>query len=202
METIRHEMISKFVFKELNSDNSGHDYNHAMRVYKNALSIIHTLPQLSEESKNIILTCSLLHDCVDYKLYKNVGKQNKKITKLLKSLKYSNSDIKVILEIINNLSYSKGISKERIEEQVVSDADRLDAIGAIGIIRAIEFGTKHNRKFYNPENDKDKNVTIMHFYEKLLNLKDVMYTDYAKSVAVARHEYMEQFLYEFYKEIK
>ena len=96
-----------------------------------------------------------------------------------------------------NDTYSKNIKLDNINAQIVSDADRLDAIGAIGIIRTIEYGASKKRKF----DDKTDNCTINHFYEKLLKLKDLMYTAEKKKIAIKRHEFLEMFLKEYYDEI-
>lgn len=195
-------LITDFVYNELNNDYSGHDHFHAKRVYENAGKIIESMKEeVSQESKEIILIAALVHDTIDSKLFKNTNKQLKKVKKILKKGKLKKNSIKEVLNLISNLGYSKNHEATTIEEQILEDADRLDAIGCVGIIRTIEFGTNKKRKFYSFNQD-DKNVTIAHFYEKLLKLKDGMHTEYAKNIALGRHQFMESFLYEFYKEIK
>lgn len=191
------DKVKKFVLQELGDDYSGHDYFHAIRVYNNAKKILSKTIDDNVNDK-IVLLSTLLHDCVDHKLF-GEDKINEQITKIKKLLAedYSSFEIKEIIEIIQSISYSKNIKLDNINAQIVSDADRLDAIGAIGIIRTIEYGASKKRKF----DDKTDNCTINHFYEKLLKLKDLMYTAEAKKIAIKRHEFLEMFLKEYYDEI-
>lgn len=188
------EEIKDFVYQELNNDFSGHDYYHAIRVYNNAKKII---SEINDDNVNdkIVYVSALLHDCVDHKLYNNIKEQIQKIIKLLKDY-FNEEEVNEILEIIQSISYSKNNKLTNINAQIVCDADRLDAIGAIGIIRTIEYGNAHNRKF----DDDTNNSTINHFYEKLLKLKDLMYTNSAKELAKSRHQFLEVFLKEYYDE--
>lgn len=188
------EKIKDFVYQELNNDYSGHDYHHAIRVYNNAKKII---SEINDDNVNdkIVYVSALLHDCVDHKLYNNIEEQVQKIIKLLKDY-FNEDEINEVLEIIQSISYSKNNKLNNINAQIVCDADRLDAIGAIGIIRTIEYGNAHNRKF----DDDTNNSTINHFYEKLLKLKDLMYTNSAKELAKSRHQFLEVFLKEYYDE--
>lgn len=187
------DKIKEFVYQELNNDYSGHDYYHALRVLNNAKKIM-----LEEKNDNIndkiIYISSLIHDCIDHKLFCDIDMQIKKIIKLLKDILNEN-EINEVLEIIQNISFSKNKKITNINAQIVCDADRLDALGAIGIIRTIEFGAVHNRKF-----DNEENATINHFYEKLLKLKDLMYTDTGKTLANSRHQFMKDFLKQYYLE--
>lgn len=191
------DKVKKFVLQELGDDYSGHDYFHAIRVFNNAKKI---LSKTTDDNVNdkIVLLSTLLHDCVDHKLF-GENKINEQIAKIKKLLveDYSSFEIKEIIDIIQSISYSKNIKLDNINAQIVSDADRLDAIGAIGIIRTIEYGASKKRKF----DDKTDNCTINHFYEKLLKLKDLMYTAEAKKIAIKRHKFLEMFLKEYYDEI-
>lgn len=189
------DKIKKFVYDELNSDCSGHDYYHAIRVFNNAKQILSKMDNEFINDK-IIYVSTLIHDCVDHKLFNDIEVQIEKIKKLLKD-DFTNEEISQILEIIQTISFSKGNTLTNINAQIVCDADRLDAIGAIGIIRTIEYGTIHNRKF----NDGTNNSTINHFYDKLLKLKDLMYTNVGKEMAINRHQFLEQFLKQYYKEL-
>lgn len=188
------EKIKKFVYDELINDYSGHDYHHAIRVYNNTKKIV---SEINDDNINdkIVYVSALLHDCVDHKLYDNIEKQVQKINNLLKDY-FNEEEVNEILEIIQSISYSKNNKLTNINAQIVCDADRLDAIGAIGIIRTIEYGNAHNRKF----DDDTNNSTINHFYEKLLKLKDLMYTNSAKELAKSRHQFLEVFLKEYYDE--
>lgn len=190
------DIIKKFVKEELDNDFSGHDYNHALRVYNNANNIIINTKD-EKINKKIILTSCLLHDCVDHKLFSDITNQIEKIKKLLVNY-YDEKEIKEIIKIIDSISFSKNNTLTDINAQIVCDADRLDAIGAIGIIRTIEYGACKKRKF----DDDSKESTINHFYDKLLKLKDLMYTNYAIALAKERHQFLELFLKQYYKERK
>ncbi len=154
----------------------------------------------------------MLHDLIDDKLFKNPQKQVLKIKEFLISQNYSQIEIECVIEIISNISW-RNRDKNRLNKdaQIVCDADRLDAMGAVGIVRTIEYGNSKGREFYNLENltkiknkytfDKPNDSTLSHFYEKLLKLKDFLYTKKAKSMAIKRHTFMLKFLREFYEEL-
>jgi uncharacterized protein len=201
-----------FVKEELKNAESGHDWFHINRVYNNSLIIA--------KSENVdLLTvklAALLHDIADSKF--NFGDENigpKKARIFLESLQVDQKTTEHIVKIIANMSFSKSLQSEKLftskELQVVQDADRLDAIGAIGIARAFNYGGYKNRLMYNPsvktnlsmtkeEYKKSTAPTINHFYEKLLLLKDKMNTETGKKLAEERHQFMKQFLDQFYKE--
>ncbi len=193
------------------NDATGHDYWHAERVWKSALTIG------KQESANlkIIEAAALLHDVTDWKLDQTSQIQGQdKMEYWLGELDYSTDEIRLVTDIINNMSYKGGTNNHKIlslEGQVVQDADRLDALGAIGIARAFAYGGSKGRPLHDPSQDpKDfesfkayknhKGATINHFYEKLLKLKDLMNTSAGKMIALERHKYMEGFLKEFYGE--
>ncbi len=202
----------EFVKHELKNAESGHDWFHIERVYKNAMLIAKT------EKVDILIVklAALLHDIADSKF--NNGDENIGPNKAKAYLHKQELDEKSVLHIISiiaNMSYSKNIDKKAafnsLELQVVQDADRLDAIGAIGITRAFNYGGYKNRTIYNPaikpnlhqtkeEYKKSNAPTINHFYEKLLILKDKMNTKTARKIALDRHLFMEQFLEQFYNE--
>lgn len=202
----REDLIYKFVFDELSKDNSGHDHLHVMRVVKNARMILKT----ENGDENVIITACYLHDCIDKKLFEDITLQEKKVICLLQSLQYEEKEIEEVLYIMNNISFSSGKSTGLTNRnaQIVCDADRLDAIGAIGIIRTIEYGASRGRKFYHSDEIEkgsdcySKETTIAHFYEKLLLLKDLMFTETAKQLAEQRTQFMKDFLNEFYNEIQ
>lgn len=175
------------VFKD-NSD--GHDAQHTIRVYKNAQLILKSFP---EANRFITLLAALLHDVDDYKLFKTEHNDNARF--FLNEHGMSESIIDQICETINIVSFSKnkGNQPETLEGKIVQDADRLDAIGAIGIARAFAYGGKKRRSL---------DESIQHFYDKLLLLKDEMNTDVAKQIASIRHKYMESFLQEYYNETR
>ncbi len=171
---------------EGNSD--GHDFDHSMRVYKNAMRI-------AEKEKGcdfkIVALAALLHDADDHKLFNTENNANAR--SFLKEHGISDDDIEKICTAINSVSFSKNKGKkpDTLEGMIVQDADRLDAIGAIGIGRTFAFGGKHGR---------DLDSSIDHFHEKLLLLKDQMNTASAKEIAEVRHTFMEEFLKEYAEE--
>lgn len=201
--------IIEFVKKELSCDNSGHNFQHIERVVKNALYLI----KHEGGNERIIITACYLHDVIDHKLFDNIDSQKDKIVKLLIDNSYLPTEIEEIIEIIENVSFSKGNINEcnNLNLEIVRDADRLDALGAIGVIRTIEYGNSKNRLFYEEENlnrteksvtFKDStNTSLSHFYDKLLKLKDLMHTYTAKKLAEKRHAFLVYFLEEFYTEV-
>ena len=201
--------IIDFVKKELSCDNSGHNYQHIERVVKNALYLI----KYEGGNEKIIITACYLHDVIDHKLFDNLDIQKDKIIKILIDNNYLPCEIEEIIDIIENVSFSKGNINEcdNLNLKIVRDADRLDALGAIGIVRTIEYGNSKNRLFYEEENlnrsnnlvkfNNSTNTSLSHFYDKLLKLKDLMHTSTAKTMAAKRHEFLLIFLEEFYREV-
>ena len=175
--------------RELFAGNAdGHGADHTLRVYRNAVQIAESEP---EADRDIVALAALLHDADDYKLFSTENNANAR--RFLSEQAIAPERTDRICEAINSVSFSKNREKrpETIEGRIVQDADRLDAIGAIGIARTFAFGGKHNR---SPES------SINHFHEKLLRLKDLMNTDRAKQIAALRHAYMEDFLQEWAEE--
>lgn len=195
-----------FVKDRLYKEGSGHDWSHIRRVY-NLTSYLH---EKEGGDEFIIKMTALLHDIDDWKFSNN----NKTTEDFLKSLNIDEEYIHEIMNIISTMSYKGGIvdsTQDSLEGKIVQDADRLDAMGAIGIARAFTYGGSKNRLMYNPtikpmdfQNlDEVKNLnnhTINHFYEKLLKLRDLINTDTAKQIAEERHRFMEIYLDEFYYE--
>lgn len=206
------ELLEKtllYIEERFKNDYSGHDYYHSVRVYKLATSIC----KEEDADLEIIQLASLLHDVDDYKLFGgNVGEYSN-AESFLRNNKISDEKINIICNIISTISF-KGtdtqVPKSK-EGKIVQDADRLDAIGAIGIARTFAYGGSKNRAMYIPNEKPQENMnfeqysksngtTINHFYEKLLKLKALMNTEAGKKIAQSRHEYMENFLSEFYNE--
>ncbi|MDP4107083.1 MAG: HD domain-containing protein [Bacillota bacterium] len=199
-----------FVRQQLGEDATGHDWFHVDRVRKNALFIF------KEETKGdpfIIELAALLHDIPDEKLNESIEKGKAKLDSFLKTLQLTTEQKNHINEIINTISYKGGEGAEltSIEAKIVQDADRLDAIGAIGIARAFAYGGKKGQPIYDPgmevrekmsleEYRNGKSSSIHHFYEKLLKLTDLMNTETARNLAQSRKQFMEMYLEEFYKE--
>ena len=200
-----------FVKKELENAEGGHDWFHIERVYKNAVLIA------NGENCDILIVHlgALLHDIADSKFHngdETVGP--KKARLFLESKTVSENTITHVVNIIENISFKGGHETKKfssLELDIVQDADRLDAIGAIGVARTFNYGGFKNRVIYNPEikpklnmsKEEYKNsdaTTINHFYEKLLLLKDKMNTKTGKEIANQRHDFMELFLSQFYAE--
>lgn len=200
-----------FVKNQLQNAESGHNWFHVERVYKNAILIAKT------ESCNLLVVqlAALLHDIADSKFHngdETIGPKTAKT--FLESQNIDEETIVHVVKIIENLSFKGGNFQKTFrskELDIVQDADRLDAIGAIGIARTFNYGGFKNREIYNPEiapnlsmnKEEYKNSTaptINHFYEKLLLLKDLMITETAKKIAAQRHQFMEIFLAQFYAE--
>ena len=175
--------------RELFAENAdGHDFEHTMRVYRSAMRIAGAIPQADRE---IVALSALLHDADDAKLFSTENNANAR--EFLKAQGIAPETAERICEAVSSVSFSKNRGKrpETIEGQIVQDADRLDAIGAVGIARTFAYGGKHGRP---PE------ASIAHFHEKLLLLKDLMNTEEARKLAQARHAFMEAFLREWNEE--
>lgn len=202
-----------FVQETLKNAEGGHDWFHILRVYNNAKHIVSKEPA----NKFVVELASLLHDIADSKFHmgnEDIGPQKAKA--FLETQSVDSNVITHVVNIIKNVSYKGGHKTEdfhSIELDIVQDADRLDAIGAIGIARTFNFGGFKNNALYDPEIPANPNQnkedykkanapTINHFYEKLLLLKDKMNTQTAREIAVERHTFMEIYLDRFYKEWK
>ncbi|MDO6743179.1 HD domain-containing protein [Tenacibaculum soleae] len=209
-QTIKNTIV--FVKKTLQGAEGGHDWFHIERVYKNALLIAE-----DENVDNFIVSLgALLHDIADAKFYDGDETIGPKLArKFLEKQEVDEESIVHIENIIQYISYktslSDGVKFSSPELAVIQDADRLDAIGAIGIARCFNYGGFKNRVLYDPEIKPNLNMTkdeykkstaptINHFYEKLLLLKDKMNTQRGKQIAIQRHNYMESFLKQFYIE--
>lgn len=190
---------------------AGHDWFHVERVYRNSMTIAFTM----ECNKTVVQLAALLHDIADSKFHdgdETIGPLKAK--QWMEHIEVEASIVDHVVKIIENLSFKGGNQKTDFtstELQIVQDADRLDAIGAIGIARAFHYGGFKNRFLYDPNiapvMNMDKETykkstapTINHFYEKLLLLKDRMHTQTGKAMAEKRHAFMEQFLSHFYAE--
>jgi len=200
-----------FVKSTLKNAEGGHDWFHILRVWNNAKLIA-----LHENVDGLIVELgALLHDIADSKFHNGDETIGPKIAReYLESQQVEASIIEHIEHIISNISYKGGNFNQKFtspELDVIQDADRLDAIGAIGIARCFNYGGFKNRPLYDPEikpkldqtKEEYKNSTaptINHFYEKLLLLKDRMNTKTGKKIAEERHQYMEVFLQQFYDE--
>ena len=200
-----------FVKEKLDNAEGGHDWFHIERVYKNSILIA----QEEDCDLTVVKLGALLHDIADSKFHdgdETIGPKTART--FLESENVFEETINHVINIIENISFKGGNFENKFsskELEIVQDADRLDAIGAIGIARTFNYGGFKNRALYNPsiapnlnmskEEYKNSNSpTLNHFYEKLLLLKDKMNTETGKKIAETRHQYMENFLSQFYAE--
>lgn len=188
----------EYIKRTFLQEGTGHDYYHIDRVVINAKKILET----EEADEFLVELAAWLHDVGDYKLHDGVDKSEKLITQFLKSLAIDSSVINRIIEIVSQVSFSKGKIPLSIEAEIVQDADRLDAIGAIGIARCFAYGGSKNRILYSPDPVEKENTTVQHFYDKLFKLKDLMNTETAKKIALDRHSFMEEYIAQFYNEVQ
>mgnify|MGYP001606088209 FL=1 len=200
-----------FVKNQLTHAEGGHDWFHIERVYKNALLIA----EGEECDLTVVKLGALLHDIADSKFHggdETVGPKTART--FLESQNVSEDIILHVIAIIENISFKGGNFEKKFnskELEIVQDADRLDALGAIGIARTFNYGGFKNRPLYNPNIQPNLNMskeeyknsespTLNHFYEKLLLLKDKMNTETGKKIAQKRHDFMVTFLSQFYSE--
>ncbi len=205
------EQTRNFVQSALRDAESGHDWWHIFRVWKLAEKIAR------EEKADLFVVSlgALLHDIADAKFYK--GDETIGPRRAQQFLQKQNLPEEIIRKVLNIIRYVSFKNRDEIPEEnskelhIVRDADRLDAIGAIGIARAFSFGGFKKREMYSPsvpprlgmtkeEYKKNEGTTVNHFYEKLFLLKDMMHTPAGKRLAEERHRFMEQYLEEFYAE--
>ena len=206
------EATIAYVREELKHAEGGHDWFHIERVYNNALNILQFEP---DADADVVRLIALLHDIADSKFHKGdetVGPRKAK--EWLESLNYEAEVVDHVVKGIENISFKGGNFNQKFtskELEIVQDADRLDAIGAIGITRVFNYGGFQNNPIHDPEQaprfgmtkeeyKAHKGTSINHFYEKLLLLKDLMHTEAGKRIAEERHRYMEGFLSQFYSE--
>jgi uncharacterized protein len=200
-----------FVKQQLQNAEGGHDWFHIQRVFNNSLLIA------KKENVNLFVVQlgALLHDIADSKFHNGDETVGPKIAReFLTAIGVANDVIEHVVNIIENISFKGGNVAQTfnsLELQVVQDADRLDAIGAIGIARTFNYGGFKNRTLYHPDIAPNLNMskeeykasnapTINHFYEKLLLLKDRMNTETGKQIALQRHQFMELYLEQFFLE--
>lgn len=203
------ENTALWVKKQLENEGTGHDWYHIYRVTKMAKNIA------IEENADIfiVLMAALLHDLADDKIVENEKEGIKNIISYLENQGIEQEKISHIVNIIQTISFKGGKGEElhSLEARVVQDADRLDAIGAIGIARTFQYGGARNRPIYDhrlpvrqdmslEEYRNGKSSSIHHFFEKLLLLKDMMNTNTAKTIAKRRHDILVHYLNEFFDE--
>jgi uncharacterized protein len=203
------DKLKKEVRKKIENNDPAHDFEHIMRVYKNAEQIA----KKEGADLKIVLTAVLLHDIISYQKSDSRSKNSssesaKEARKILQRYDYGRNEIKIISDAINDHSFSKGVVPETLEGKILQDADRLDAVGAIGIARTFAVGGAERRVFYNTQDPfcitrspDDSKWTVDHFYKKLLLLEKKMNTKTAKREARRRIKIMKQFLAQLKREI-
>ena len=202
----------RFVKKQLQHAEGGHDWFHIERVYKLALRIAE---KEADVDILVVQLAALLHDIADSKFHDGDETIGPRLAReFLTEQQLAEDQLEQVIAIIENISFKGGNQAQTYfskELAVVQDADRLDAIGAIGIARTFNYGGFKNRALYDPAIPPDLQLskeaykkstapTLNHFYEKLLRLKDLMHTETARELAAERHQFMEQFLSRFYAE--
>ncbi|MDZ7836104.1 MAG: HD domain-containing protein [Alkalibacterium sp.] len=199
----------QMVKEKLLNEGTGHDWYHIERVWKVAVR----LAEQEQANRFIVEMAALLHDLIDDKLVSNKEEAVQEVMYWLEGVGVTSSDSERIFEIIETISYKGGNNKkvQTIEAQVVQDADRLDAIGAIGIARCFAYAGSKGNLLFDPELSVRESMTeeeyrtgetsaVHHFYEKLLKLKDLMNTEAARKIAQERHAFMEDYLTQFFNE--
>ena len=200
---------TKFIKEIFQNDFSGHDFFHSMRVYRTAMKIA----QAEHADIQVVALAALLHDVDDRKLSPMTAEKKENAARFMCSQNVSESEIRQVCQIIDEVSF-KGTDSVRAstpEGKCVQDADRLDALGAIGIARTFAYGGSHNRTIYDPELPprtamnqaqyySSKSTSLNHFYEKLFLLEGMMNTETGKAIARKRTQYMQQFVDEFLNE--
>ena len=203
------EAMKQYAKRVLDSDTSGHDWSHIERV-------VNTTKTIAQEEGADLFICeaaALLHDVIDDKIVKDPIVALKELKEFLTSIELTSEQIDAIESIITRMSFKNHKEQQELslEGKVVQDADRLDAIGAIGIARVMCYSGSTGRPIHRPELKPREELTpeeyrngestaIMHFYEKLLKLKELMNTDYGRELAKGRHAFLEMYLEQFYEE--
>ncbi|PCS00231.1 HD domain-containing protein [Lactococcus fujiensis] len=200
------QAVADFAQSVHEGNGDGHGFDHIKRVIALAQKILATEP---EANAQIVLISAYLHDTYDEKLVDDVLMQKNKVADFLTSVSVDKNDAEEIFYIIDNMSYSSNLLEKKslnLNGKIVQDADRLDAIGAWGIVRTLQYGWKKGRELYNPEikpmtyqskadyHQQEKNTTINHFYEKLFLLKALLNTTEAKRIAASRDKIMHDFV--------
>lgn len=208
------DKVIKFMEKSLSVDTTGHGIDHALRVRNMAMRI------WEEEggNKKIIETAAIAHNIIDSSLFDNVDVQRRKLKEFLEKSNYEEEEIDQILDLVDLLNYNNDYINVplTIEGKILQDAERIDAMGALGIARTFTAGGAKHKKFYKNGNStpvdevslisytngRSDNTTINYFYDHLLKLKDLMNTETGAKIAAGRHQVMLNFLIEFYQEWK
>lgn len=187
------ERLLEFAKKEMGPEYVGHDYDHSTRVHRNACLIA------KEETCDlaVVEASALIHDYLDHKYTTDIDGRKMILTEVLQECGLRQDQIDHVFAIIENISYSTGGIVTTIEGMIVQDADRLDALGAIGIARTFAYGGRLMRRLYG-----DEQSSVQHFHDKLFKLKNLMNTAKGKVLAIERHEFMLMFLDQLNRELR
>ncbi|HAP15803.1 MAG TPA: HD family phosphohydrolase [Lactococcus sp.] len=199
------EKIAAFAKKIYENNYDGHGFDHVSRVVKLAKQILATEPLADSD---LVIAAAYLHDTYDEKICSDVAQQKQEVAAFLTSLDFSKEKQDKIFYIIDNMSYSANLLEKKeldINGQIVQDADRIDAMGAWGIVRTLEYGWSKGRTLYDPtikpqhfssksNYHQSEGTTLNHFYEKLFLLKDLLNTAHAKKLAQKRDKIMRDFV--------
>lgn len=191
------QRVESIVTLRLADQQAGHGMDHIMRVLKSAREI----QAATGGNAFIIELAALLHDIGDAKFHDGLERSGEMSREILRDLQVAGETIDHVVHIVDNISFRKGTDAETLslEGKVVQDADRLDALGAVGIVRTIEYGAFKGEPFYLPNSSNEK-TGVGHFHEKLFKLHDLMNTEAAKKIAIDREQFMRTFLDQFLSE--
>lgn len=206
------DAVKNYTIQKLSNDHTGHGLDHIKRVVR----MTQRLAKEEGIDPFIPTAAAYLHDTIDEKLVMDVHEAQSELREFLRKIDFTQDQVKAVMDIIENMSFASTLKDQRPQltpaGQIVQDADWLDAIGAIGIVRAVYYGGRHSERIYDPQIKPRQHMTredyrnlndetiINHFYEKLLKLKDMLNTNAAKKVAAHRQQFMEDFLDEFHDE--
>ena len=182
------ELTKNHIKQTFLDEGTGHDYFHIERVVTNAKKILET----ENADSFLVELAAWTHDIGDYKLHGGVDKSEELIREFLESIQVEDESIQKVLEIVSQVSFSKGNKPTTIEAEIVQDADRLDAIGAVGISRCFAYGGSVGNILYNPyDNSKDAS-SVQHFYDKLFKLKDLMNPSTHQTPTIYYHQFCDR----------
>ena len=204
------QSVADWVKQKCQHDFTGHDWWHICRVVR----LAQVIAQVEKADERLVTLAALLHDIFDEKLVADPQKEQAAVRAFLYRQGLSEQVCQQVFTIIEEISFKGGHNPKQpssLESKIVQDADRLDALGALGIARTMCYSGSKGRLIHDPDKQPRENLSlaeyrkgddtaIMHFYEKLLKLKDLMHTDYAKQLAEQRHQFMCDYLEEFYLE--
>ncbi|MBP1949614.1 HD domain-containing protein [Virgibacillus litoralis] len=188
------EAICDYIYNIFSNDTTGHDYHHMKRVAR----ITSSIAKQEGADQFIAEAAAWIHDVGDSKLFLNSSYELDKLNEFLQTINCTQNQMKLINIAAKDVSFSKGTTPATLEGKIVQDADRIDALGAIGIARTFAFGGSKGQLIWD-DNNKE-NTSVQHFYDKLLKLKDLMHTSSGRRIAEERHNYMKNYLDQFFHE--